>query len=58
MIKNFVNVRLMIDPYKGLNEWLNELDQKTKKVFFILIVVGFVLVLAVRRQFFLPEIKK
>jgi hypothetical protein len=36
----------MIDPYKGLNEWLNELDQKTKKVFFILIVVGFVLMIS------------
>lgn len=36
----------MIDPYKGLNEFLNDLDQKTKKVFFILIVVGFVLMIS------------
>ena len=36
----------MIDPYKGLNEWLNELDRKSKKLFFIIFIVAFVLTMS------------
>ena len=36
----------MIDPYKGLNEWLNELDQKSRKLFVIIFIVAFVLTMS------------
>lgn len=36
----------MIDPYKGLNEWLNELDRKSRNLFVIIFIVGFVLMIS------------
>ena len=36
----------MIDPYKGLNEWLNELDRKSRNLFVIMFIVGFVLMIS------------
>ena len=36
----------MIDPYKGLNEWLNELDRKSRNLFVIIFFVGFVLMIS------------
>jgi len=36
----------VIDPYKGLNEWLNELDRKSRNLFVIIFIVGFVLMIS------------
>lgn len=36
----------MIDPYKGLNKWLNELDRQSRNIFVIIFIVGFVLMVS------------
>ena len=36
----------MIDPYKGLNKWLNELDRQSRNLFVIIFIVGFVLMVS------------
>jgi len=36
----------VIDPYKGLNKWLNELDRQSRNIFVIIFIVGFVLMVS------------